>query len=75
MIPVAEGWGVVKPDHTYHDLDKGAQKHQKKLQVQAPPFMVDACGDLSFKNQKNSVGFHEDAGNAKDKTDPKSRLA
>lgn len=75
MIPVAGGGGVVKPDHTYHDLNKGAQKHQEELQVQAPPFTMDACGDLSFKHQKNPVGFHEDAGDAKNKTDPKSRLA
>lgn len=33
MILVAGRRGVVKPDHTYHDLDKRAQEHQHKLQV------------------------------------------
>ena len=31
VVPVAGGRRVVKPDHTDHDLDKRAQKHQKKL--------------------------------------------
>ncbi len=33
VIPVAWRRGVVEPHHTYHDLDKRAQKHQQKLQV------------------------------------------
>ena len=33
MIHVTGRRGVVKPNHTYHDLDKCAQKHQQELQV------------------------------------------
>lgn len=75
MVPVAGGGGVVKPHHTDHDLNKCAQKHQQKLQVQPPPFTMETRGDLGLKHQKHSVGLDEDARDAEDKTDPEGWLA
>lgn len=74
VIPVAGRRGIVKPDHTDHNLDKSAQKHQEELQVQSPPFPMQACGNFGFKHQENSVSFHKDARDTKDKTDPEGGL-
>lgn len=75
MILVTRRRGVVKPDHTYHDLDKCAQKHQEKLQIQSPPFTMETRRNLGLKYQKDSISFDKDAGDAENKTDPKGGLA
>ena len=35
---------------------------------------METCWDLGFKYQEHSVGFHQDAGDAEDKTDPEGGL-
>lgn len=74
IVSETRRWSVVQPHHADHHLHKGEQKDQKKLQVQTPPFSMEAGGNLGFEHQKNPVGLHQDAGNAQDKADSERRL-
>ena len=74
MVSVT-GWrGCVEPNHTDDNLHKCAQEDQEELEVEAPPLSVEACGDLCLENEQDTVGFHEDAGDAEDKADAESWL-
>lgn len=75
VVSVAGRRSVVQPHHTYHHLHKGEQEDQKELQVQTPPLTMEAGGNLGFEHQKNSIGLHQDAGDAQDEADAKRRLA
>lgn len=74
-VPVAR-WGcIVKPNHAGHDLHKRAKKNQEELEIQTPPFPVKAGGYFRLEDQQDSVGLHQDAGDAEHKADPEGRLA
>lgn len=75
VVSVARRRGIIEPDHTDHDLDEGAKKHQEKLEVQPPPFTMKTGGDLGLEHQKHSVGLHQDAGDAENEADSEGRLA
>lgn len=74
MVSVT-GWrGCVEPNHTDDNLHKRAQEDQEELEVEAPPLSVEARWDLCLKDKQDTVGFHQDAGNAEDKADAESWL-
>lgn len=74
MVSVT-GWrGCVKPNHTDDNLHECTQENQEKLEVEAPPLSVEARGDLCLKDKQDTVGFHQDAGDAEDKADAESWL-
>lgn len=74
MVSVTGWWGCIEPNHTDDNLHKRAQEYQEELKVEAPPLSVETCGDLCLKDKKDTVGFHQDAGDAEDKADAKSWL-
>lgn len=75
MVAVARGGCGVEPDHTDDDLHEGAEEDQQELQVEPPPLAVEAGGDLGLKHQEDTIGFHQDAGDAEHKADAEGRLA
>lgn len=74
VVSVACRRCVVQPHHADHHLHKGEQEDQQELQVQTPPLTMEAGGNLGFKNQKNPVGLHQDAGDAQDEADAERGL-
>lgn len=74
MVSITGWWGCVEPNHADDNLHKCEQEDQEELEVEAPPLSVEACGDLCFEDKQDTVGFHQDAGDAEDKTDAKSWL-
>lgn len=75
MVSVTGWWGSIEPYHTDDNLHKSAQEDQEELKVEAPPLSVETCRDLCLEDKKDTVGFHEDAGDAEDKADAKSWLS
>lgn len=75
LVVAVAGWRrCVQPNHADDDLHKRAQEDQEELEVEAPPLSVEAGGDLCLKDKQDTVGFHQDARDAEDKTDAESWL-
>lgn len=74
MVSVTGRWGRIEPNHTDDNLHKCAQEDQEELKVEAPPLSVETRGDLCLEDEQDTVGFHQDAGDAEDKADAKSWL-
>lgn len=74
MVSITGWWGRVEPNHADDNLHKCAQEDQEELEVEAPPFSVEACRDLCLEDEQDTIGFHQDAGDAEDKADAKSWL-
>lgn len=74
VVSITGWWGCVEPNHADDNLYKCAQEDQEELEVEAPPLSVEACGDLCLEDKQDTVGFHQDAGDAEHKADAKSWL-
>lgn len=75
MVSVAGRRCRVQPDHTDDNLHESAEEDEQELQIEAPPFPVKAGGDLGLKYQEDTVGFHQNAGDAQHKADAECWLA
>lgn len=74
MILIGFRRRCVNPYDAGHNLNEGTQKNQEELQVKSPPFALKAGGDLGLEHQQDSVGFDQNTGDAKHKTDAERGL-